>query len=59
MPKKTQPKKVGKPSSKPAAMKSAKGELSEKQLDKVAGGMRMSSDQCKETEDTGVMGCPS
>ena len=57
-------KKSGAPKRKTPDQKSAKakgkGELSEKDLGKVAGGMRPrgESEQCKETSDSGTMGCP-
>lgn len=42
------------------APKAKGGALADKDLDKVAGGARMAgSEQCKETDDSGAMGCPS
>ncbi|NJD20915.1 MAG: hypothetical protein FIA95_16725 [Gemmatimonadetes bacterium] len=48
---------------KPAPKKKG-AELSDKDMDKVAGGMmytrtKLASDSCTETGDTGMTGCPS
>ena len=44
---------------KPAPKKKG-AQLSDKDLDKVSGGrMASGAESCKETADTGMMGCPS
>ena len=48
---------------KPASKKKG-AELSDKDMDKVSGGLmssrtKLTGDSCKETGDTGMMGCPS
>lgn len=45
---------------KPAAEPAPKQKLTDEETSKVTGGrMMQNSDQCKETADSGAMGCPS
>ena len=42
----------------PAAEKPRDPKVSAKDAEKVKGGMRTQNETCKETSDTGIMGCP-
>lgn len=44
---------------KPAAEPAPKQKLTDEETSKVTGGRMAQSEQCKETADSGAMGCPS